>query len=73
MKKVSYLIDGESTRYSNLREVRTHLLLMSCRDLMYYDGVIILRETSSVIRCTHEIIVTGKSVYLRPLRKIRLL
>ena len=72
MKKVSYLIDGESARYSNLRAVRIHLSLMSSCDLMYYDGAIILRETSSAISCTHEIIVTGKSVYLRPLRKIRL-
>ena len=72
MKKVSYLIDGEPTRYSNLRELGLHLNLMSARDRWFYDGVLVLRETSSCISCTHEIIVNHKSIRFRPLRKIRL-
>lgn len=72
MGKNFYIIDGESARYLTLRAVHLHLSLMSFRDLMSYDGVMILRETSSCLSCTHEIVVTGKSVYLRSLRKIRL-
>lgn len=69
MEHVSYFIDGESYCYSSLFEISTHLSLMSLRDRMRYDGVLIIRQFPSRLLCTHEIVINGESITFKYLKK----